>query len=60
MAIETLGAISSQRIQELEQDIREAFWVDDQARIERDHYERLLRENGIDPWGIPGANEESG
>ena len=50
----------SQRVQELERDIREAFWVDDRARIERDHYERLLRENGIDPWGIPGTEEESG
>ena len=50
----------SQRVQQLERDIREAFWVDDRARIERDHYERLLRENGIDPWGIPGADEESG
>ncbi|PSB40012.1 hypothetical protein C7B69_00535 [filamentous cyanobacterium Phorm 46] len=50
----------SQRVQQLERDIREAFWVDDRARIERDHYERLLRENGIDPWGIPGTEEESG
>ena len=50
----------SQRVQQLERDIREAFWVDDQARIERDHYERLLRENGIDPWGVPGAGDESG
>lgn len=33
--------ILSQRVQELEQDIREAFWGDDEARIERDHYERL-------------------
>ena len=49
----------SQRVQQLEQDIREAFWVDDEARIERDHYERLLRENGIDPWGIPGTGDES-
>ena len=47
-----------QRVQELEEDIRSAFWVDDLARIERDHYEWLLREYGIDPWGIPGANEE--
>jgi hypothetical protein len=50
----------SQRVQELERDIREAFWVDDQAKIERDHYERLLRENGIDPWKIPGTEKESG
>ncbi|MEZ2224693.1 hypothetical protein [Microcoleus sp.] len=48
----------SQRVQQLERDIREAFWVDDEARIERDYYELLLRENGIDPWRIPGAEEE--
>ena len=38
----------SQRVQELEQDIREAFWVEDEIRIEHEHYERLLREHGID------------
>jgi transcriptional regulator with XRE-family HTH domain len=48
----------SQRVQELEQDIREAFWVEDEIRIQRDHYQWLLREYGIDPWGIPGADEE--
>lgn len=31
----------SQRVLELEQDIREAFWVDDEARAERDYFERL-------------------
>lgn len=50
----------SQRVQKLERDIGEAFWVDDEIRIEHDHYERLLRENGIDPWKLPGADEESG
>ena len=50
----------SLRVQELEQNIREAFWVDDRARIERDHYERLLREYGIDPWTIPGGEDEPG
>lgn len=49
----------SQRVQELERDIRGAFWVDDDIRIERDHYERLLRENGIEPWRIPGTGDES-
>ncbi|MEG4092785.1 hypothetical protein [Microcoleus sp. Pol12B4] len=48
----------SQRVQELERDIREAFWVDDEARSERDYFERLLRENGIDPWRMPGGEEE--
>lgn len=46
------------RVLELERDISEAFWVDDEIRMERDHYERLLRENGIEPWGLPGAGEE--
>jgi DNA-directed RNA polymerase subunit H (RpoH/RPB5) len=32
--------------------------VDDEARIERDHYEQLLREYGIDPWRIPEGEEE--
>ena len=50
--------ILSQRVLELEQDIREVFWVDDEVRIERDHYERLLQEYGIDPWTIPGGEEE--
>ncbi|MEO6860129.1 MAG: hypothetical protein ABI180_01070 [Microcoleus sp.] len=45
----------SQRVRQLERDISEAFWVDDEIRMERDHYERLLREHGIDPWGLPGA-----
>ncbi|MEG3991291.1 hypothetical protein QUA13_29930 [Microcoleus sp. S28C3] len=48
----------SQRVLELEQNIREAFWVEDEARAERDYFERLLRENGIDPWRIPGAEDE--
>jgi hypothetical protein len=45
------------RIQQLERDLTklgEAFALDDQIRQERDYFERLLRENGIDPWGLPG------
>ncbi len=34
----------SQRVQERERDISEAFWVEGEIRLERDHYERLLRE----------------
>ena len=50
----------NQRVQELERDISEAFWVDDEIRMERDHYKRLLQENGIvDPWALPGAGDES-
>ena len=32
--------ILSQGVLELEQDISEAFWVEDEARAERDYYER--------------------
>jgi hypothetical protein len=52
--------ILSQRVQKLEQEVQEAFWVDDEARIERDHYEWLLRVYGINPWRIPGAEDEAG
>jgi hypothetical protein len=34
----------SQRVQELERDISEAFWVEEEIRLERDQYEWLLRE----------------
>jgi len=34
----------SQRVQELERDISEAFWVEKEIRLERDDYEPLLRE----------------
>lgn len=47
-----------QRNQRLERDLSslgEAFALDDQLRSERDYFERLLRDNGIDPWGLPGT-----
>ncbi|NEP56577.1 MAG: hypothetical protein F6K31_06075 [Symploca sp. SIO2G7] len=50
----------SQRNQQLERalaELGEGFALDDQIRGERDYFERLLRENGIDPWGLP-ENEE--
>ncbi|MEG4997846.1 hypothetical protein [Microcoleus sp. B4-D4] len=50
----------SDRVRRLEQDIREAFWVEDEIRIEHDHYQWLLREYGIDPWRIPRAQDEQG
>ena len=48
------------RIQQLERDLTqlgEDFALDDQIKRERDYFERLLRENGINPWGLP-ENEE--
>ncbi len=44
----------SDRIQQLEADLSrlgEEFALDDAVRDERDYFERLLRDNGIDPWG---------
>ena len=46
--VERNELLSQRRVLELEQDIREAFWVEDEIRIEYEHYERLLREHGID------------
>ena len=46
----------SQRLQQLESDLArlgETYALDDIARQEREYLERLLRENGIDPWGTP-------
>lgn len=50
-----------ERVQQLERDLRmlgNAYSAEDEIRWERDYYERLLRENGIDPWGIPGTEGE--
>jgi len=50
----------SQRNQQFERalaELGEGFALDDQIKQERDYFERLLRENGIDPWGLP-ENEE--
>ncbi len=46
----------TQRMQQLERDLNtlgEAFAIDDEIKRERDYYERLLRDHGIDPWGSP-------
>lgn len=45
-----------ERVQQLEQDLQrlgEGFALDDVTRQERDYFERLLQDNGIDPWGLP-------
>lgn len=49
------------RIQQLERDLAElgeGFAIDDQIKQERDYFERLLRENGIDPWALTDSKEE--
>lgn len=51
----------TQRIQQLERDLSqlgEGFAIDDLTRQERDYFERLLKENNIDPWGLPEPARE--
>jgi hypothetical protein len=48
------------RIQQLERSLEllgMGFALDDMTRQERDHFERLLQENGIDPWGSSDSRE---
>jgi len=50
----------SQRIQQLERDLTslgEGFAADDQIRAERDYFESLLLQHGIDPWALPNTDE---
>lgn len=52
------NTLLTQRIQQLESDLDrlgEGFALDDEIRRERDYFERLLREHGIDPWGLPDS-----
>ena len=44
-----------QRIQQLEQDLAEAFASADQANYERHYMESVLRQHGIDPWELPNT-----
>jgi hypothetical protein len=51
----------TQRIQQIERSLEqlgEAFALDDVTRQERDYFERLLRENGIDPWSLSETAKE--
>lgn len=48
----------TQRIHQLETDLArlgESFALDDDLRRERDYFEQLLRQNGIDPWGLSNS-----
>jgi hypothetical protein len=50
-----------QEKQRLQQDLErlgEGFAMDDVIRAERDSFEHLLRDNGIDPWGLPSNKNE--
>ncbi|CBN56626.1 MULTISPECIES: hypothetical protein [Kamptonema] len=60
---EERNELLSQRVQQLQRDLEilgNAYAAEDEIRSERDYYERLLRENGIDPWRVPGGGDESG
>lgn len=51
----------TQRVQQLEHDLEqlgEGFGIEDNIRHERDYFERLLKDNGIDPWQLPGTTPE--
>lgn len=47
----------SKRIEQLEQTFGDAYAFADDAAKERDEFLRLLQENGIDPYSIPGEEE---
>jgi hypothetical protein len=49
-----------ERIRQIESDLNrlgEAFAMDDQIRSERDYFERLLLQHGIDPWALPNTED---
>jgi hypothetical protein len=50
-----------ERIRQLETEfsrLGEAFAMDDQIRSERDYFERLLLQHGIDPWPLPNTEDQ--
>jgi hypothetical protein len=51
------------RINALESDLAnlgEGFAIDDDIRRERDFFESLLKQNGIDPYGLPSGDRGEG
>ena len=49
-----------ERVQQLQSDLDrlgEAYAIDDDIRQERDYFEWLLREQGIDPYALPSDEE---
>lgn len=60
---EERNARLTQRIQQLECDLAslgEGFSIDEDIRRERDYFERLLRENGVDPWALQHNEDQGG
>ena len=53
---EERNQLLTDRVQRLEQDLEalgDAYALDDEVKRERDRFEELLRQNGIDPYGLP-------
>ena len=51
----------AEKVRSLETDLKklgEAYAMEDEIRWERDRFERLLRENNIDPYGLPDSHLE--
>ena len=55
--------VTTARIKALESDLAnlgEGFALDDEIRRERDYFESLLKQNGIEPYGLPNADRGEG
>jgi hypothetical protein len=53
----------SQRNSQLERDLAklgEGFAIDDDIRKERDYFESLLKQNGVEPYGLPSGDRTEG
>jgi hypothetical protein len=51
--------ITTAKIKALESDLAnlgEGFAIDDEIRRERDYFEAMLKQNGIDPYGLPSGD----
>ncbi|MBE9118623.1 hypothetical protein IQ249_22290 [Lusitaniella coriacea LEGE 07157] len=52
--------ILSERVRQLEQDLRilgDAYAIEDDIKQENQYLKQVLRESGIDPWGLPDSGE---
>ncbi|NMF59090.1 hypothetical protein [Pseudanabaena yagii] len=55
--------VTTARIKALESDLAnlsEGFALDDEIRRERDYFESLLKQNGIEPYGLPNSDRAEG
>jgi heme oxygenase len=54
---------TTSRIKALESDLAnlgEGFALDDEIRRERNYFESLLKQNGIEPYGLPSSDRTEG